>query len=255
MKDPVLVLIHGYPFDRSMWYPVVAALGTRVKALVPDLPGFGAAPALPGSPSMEGYADHIVNYLRSYGPTEAIFAGMSLGGYVALAIAEKYPNLTLGLGLVSSQAAADSDETREARYRMIEQLHSKGVQPAIDAALPKLFAPGKESIPELAQHPRDGAQQAGVAGLSWALEAMALRPDRTEFLSQFKKPVLIAHGTEDKFIPLQKARELAEKLDRPVTFSIPGAGHATPLEAPDVVANALARLADAVREHLKTPAT
>jgi pimeloyl-ACP methyl ester carboxylesterase len=250
MKEPVLILIHGYPFDRTLWYPVVAALGSRVKALLPDLPGFGSVPPLLSKPSMEGYADYVVNFTRSHGVEKAVFAGMSMGGYVALAIADKYPGMTLGLGLISSQAAADNKETKETRRKLIDRITSEGVQAAIAAIVPKLFARGGERNPELLQHPTQGAQQAGISGLTWAMEAMASRPDRTDLLSQFKHPILIAHGLEDQLIPIQKARQLAEKLDKLVSMPLPGAGHVTPLEAPDLLANALDRLMGAVREEL-----
>lgn len=248
MKEAPLVLIHGYPFDKTMWHPVVAAIGSRVKTLLPDLPGFGSAATLRQEPSIEGYADSIVEFTRSHGFKQAIYAGMSMGGYVALALAEKYPAEILGLGLISTQAAADTDETRAARQELIAKIRAKGVGAAIEGILPKMFAPGKEADEDLARFVRQGAERAGVAGLTWALQAMAARPDRTGFLRKFERPVLFAHGPADKIIPLEKAQALADQIPRAISAPIPKAGHATPLEHPDAVANALVRLVEKVRQ-------
>jgi 3-oxoadipate enol-lactonase len=251
MKEPPLLLIHGYPFNHTMWFSTIASLGANARVIAPDLPGFGKNPVRnEEKPSMRAYADYLARHLDENQQEHAIVAGMSMGGYVALAFAQKYPDRVLGLGLVSSQAAADSPEAKQARYEMIKKIGANGASVASEAILPKIFSAERGKKPELKQYPIEGAADAGVEGLCWALEAMAKRQDRTEFLQSLRIPVLIVHGSEDKILPGTKARQLAENCKHPILVELPGVGHASPLEAPDQVAAALARLVHKVREEI-----
>src|SRR2546426_7819016 len=122
MATPVLVLIHGYPFDHSMWDPVVALLPKSLQVLAPDLPGFGAARVSDADPSLDVMARSVAQLLDETKVGLAAVAGMSMGGYVALAFAEQYPAKLAGLGLISTQAGADAEEARAARRAMIERV-------------------------------------------------------------------------------------------------------------------------------------
>src|SRR5690606_15022458 len=122
MNDLPLVLIHGYPFDHTLWFSTIAALGNQARVICPDLPGFGREPVLESDPSMSGYAEYIARILDKNEVSRAVLAGMSMGGYVALAFADRYPKRLAGLGLISTQSAADSNEVREARREMIKKI-------------------------------------------------------------------------------------------------------------------------------------
>lgn len=253
MKDLPLILIHGYPFDHTLWYSVIASLGSNAKVLAPDLPGFGRTGAPPEQePSLELYADFILHFIERHGFSEAIVGGMSMGGYVALAFAEKYRERVAGLALISAQAAADTEEGRQNRRNLMGKIRKEGVSAAIGAILPKMFSTARTLSNDLRSFVVEGAERAGVEGLCWALEAMARRPSRTELVSSLEVPVLVAHGREDAIIPIAKARALAETCKLPQFAELRSAGHATPLEAPDDLAQALARLADSVRTHRAT---
>src|SRR5687768_10087170 len=241
MPDIPVVLIHGYPFDHTMWFSTIAALGTKARVIAPDLPGFGRNPVLRNkSPGLEHYADFLVGELARTGYEKAVVVGMSMGGYVALAFAEKYPDKLCGLGLISSQTAADSPDTKKARAETVKKIRSNGVSVVNDTIVPKMFSDGAPA--DLRRYPIEGAEKAGVDGLCWALEAMARRPDRTAILKSTDVPVLIVHGVEDKIVPNAKARALAEECRKAIFLEVPRAGHATPLEAPDAVAGGLMRL-------------
>jgi pimeloyl-ACP methyl ester carboxylesterase len=123
---------------------------------------------------------------------------------------------------------------------MIEKVRKEGTRAATEAAIPKLFTTPRE---DLARYALKGAERAGVAGITWALEAMARRPDRTQALRQLGKPILILHSTEDKFLPAARARDLATTLKAKYA-EIEGAGHCTPLETPEKVAAAIKDFAD-----------
>jgi len=111
-----------------------------------------------------------------------------------------------------------------------------------------MFAQAEPKNPDLKTYPEKAAEQGGVAGLCWAVEAMAKRPDRTALIRTLLHPVLVVHGTLDKIIPFAKARELAESCINPIFVEVTGAGHATPLEGPDQVASGLARLMNKCRQ-------
>lgn len=231
MKGLPLILLHGYPLDGSMWKPARKHLAWKGPVIAPNLWPSGAA-----EPSLDVVADDLAPLV----PGPAVIAGFSMGGYVALALAERHPHLVAALALINSQSAADSDEVRQGRRTMIEKVKKEGIRAATDAALPKLFA---KQDPELTRYPLKGAERAGVAGIVWALEAMARRPDRTALLQALQKPILIVHSAEDKFIPVARARDLANSLGAKYV-EIEAAGHCTPLEAPEKVAAALSNFAD-----------
>jgi pimeloyl-ACP methyl ester carboxylesterase len=249
VKDVPLLLVHGFPFEHTMWFSTIASLGSNAKVFAPDLPGFGKNPALTQQdPSLEALADFLVRFMDDNQLEKAVVAGMSMGGYVALAFAEYHPARLSGIGLISSQSAADSDETRKGRFETIKKIRKDGPPVIIDSLIPKMFAGDGSKNPDLRAYPERGAIAAGVDGLCWALEAMAKRPDRTALLRSLTMPVLIAHGMEDKIVPFAKARELAERCQKPTLIELPGVGHASPLEAPDQIAAGLARLMTKCRE-------
>jgi pimeloyl-ACP methyl ester carboxylesterase len=242
MSLPALILIHGYPFDHTLWKSVVLALNHETKIVTPDLPGFGDNPTESAEPSIDLMADDIAELMDFHNTRRAVIAGMSMGGYVALAFAERHPERLAGLGLVSTQAGADSEEGRNARRSLIEKVRHGGTRVALDALLPKMFSAGNEQNPELARFAIEGAENAGVDGICWALEAMARRPDRNFVLKKMSVPVAVIHGVEDKIVPLERARQMAELTPNAKFTELKNAGHASPLEAPDEVAAALSDL-------------
>ena len=253
MKERPVVLIHGYPFDHTLWYGVIAAMGTGVRVIAPDLPGFGRTPVLESEPSMDVYADYILEQLVRNNAESAFIAGMSMGGYVALAFAERYPERVAGLGLISTQAAADTEQVRAGRAAVIQKVEHGGPSAAAQALAGKMFSPTHAQDPELARVPFEGAERAGVRGITWALRAMASRPDRTDVVKKLAVPGLVVHGTEDQVIPVERARAMAALLNQPHFLEIKKAGHCTPLEAPDPIAEGLARLIQRARTSAQEP--
>ncbi len=243
MNATPLVLLHGYPFDHTMWNRVLTALPALPQVLTPDLRGFGQTPATPDAePSIDAMADDVFKLLEREQVPSAVVAGFSMGGYIALALAEQHRDRLAGLGLINSQPFADTEEARAGRRAMIEKVRREGPRAAVEGVLPKLFGAAHAQDPAFAGQVLAAAEQAGVAGITWALEAMARRPDRTAVLEQLNLPVLIAHSTEDQFIPVERARSLAERIPKVLYIEISGAGHCSPLEAPEIVAKGLAEL-------------
>jgi pimeloyl-ACP methyl ester carboxylesterase len=244
MKSDALILLHGYPFEHTLWDQVIPRLGSAVRVFAPDLRGFNGTPVGDAEPGLEVMAADVVELLDRERIKTAVLAGFSMGGYVALALAEHYAHRLGGLALINSQPFADTDEARAGRRALIEKVREEGPAAAADAALPKMFAAANAGRPELIRAVREGAERAGVAGITWALEAMARRPDRMAVLEKLTVPLLIFHTTEDGFVPLERVRGLARHLPTALHVHIetPGVGHCSPLEAPKAVAWALNEL-------------
>ena len=234
-----LVLIHGYPFDHTMWFGVIAALGAGVRVIAPDLRGFGKAGPPHGEPSMEEFARDIIAQLDRENIPRAVIAGMSMGGYVALAIAELAREKVAGLALINSQSFADTEEGRKGRRDLIAKVRAGGAAVAAQAAIPKMFAPSRTENPDFQRFVTQGADAAGIEGITWALEAMARRPDRSHILSDATFPTMVLHSADDQFIPIDKARKIAELNPLTHFATVKAAGHAAAVETPDDVANKL----------------
>lgn len=236
-----VVFIHGYPLDHTMWFGVIAALGAGVRSYTPDLPGFGKTAPLGGEPSIEALAHSVLDLLKRENVERAVIAGMSMGGYIALAMAEMAPQKFAGLALISSQPFADSDETRAQRREMIKKVRSEGAYAAAKAIIPKFFAPSRADDPTYQRFPLEGAEAAGIEGVSYALEAMARRADRSSLIANAPFPTLILHGAEDKIVPLEKAREVAALNPNAFFVPVKNSGHGAVIESPDEAAAALRR--------------
>jgi pimeloyl-ACP methyl ester carboxylesterase len=168
---------------------------------------------------------------------KAAIVGHSMGGYVALAFAHKYPQRTTGLGLIASQARADTPDRKAGRYQEAADLVTHGANTlAAEMSVKLTNDPGLQ-----AKLKRLILQQRPV-GLAQALRAMAERLDSTPFLPEFNFPVAIVHGLEDKLVPVERAREVKEKVKRGTLSELEGAGHMPMMEAPQAVAGEIRQL-------------
>ncbi|NCP87577.1 MAG: hypothetical protein CO094_08440 [Anaerolineae bacterium CG_4_9_14_3_um_filter_57_17] len=236
MMPPILLLIHGFPFDASVWRTFLPYIEPYFRVLTPDLSGFGKSLAAPAA-SLEENADQLAAFLAEEAPAGAFVAGHSMGGYIALALALRHPQQVLGLGLLSTQTAPDSPERAAARYQTAEQVAAQGMillaetMPAKLSADPGHTLPLREVI--LRQKP-----ESAIA----ALKAMADRPDSTSALAAFPRPVVILHGLADAAIPVERAREMKAALPIATLTELPDVGHMPFWESPKATAAAILEL-------------
>src|SRR5438093_4173329 len=137
MATMPLVLLHGYPFEHTMWDKVSARLTCDV--IAPDLRGFGGTPVGEAAPSVELMAGDVAQLLDQKKIHRAVLAGFSMGGYVALCFAVRYSERLDGFALINSNTLADTEEVRAGRRAMIEKVRREGARVAAEAAIPKLF--------------------------------------------------------------------------------------------------------------------
>ncbi|RFS24579.1 alpha/beta hydrolase [Chitinophaga silvatica] len=198
----VVVLIHGFSESAGLWHLQTNRLKNHYRVIVPDLPGTLAAP-LTQPLSIESMADYVYAILLEEDIKEAVVIGHSMGGYVALALAEKHPALIKGLGLFHSTAKADSEEKKENRSKSINLMQQYGADTFLRQTLPNMFSPAtKSKHPELIDACIKMGQECSLSALIAYYEAMKERPDRTAVLQQLKVPVLFVVGKDDNAVPL-----------------------------------------------------
>lgn len=230
-----LVLLHAFPVDSRMWTAVAPLITTGTPVLAVDLPGMGTAPLPDGEPSVEAAADAVAAVL----PGPAVIAGLSMGGYVALALAERRPELVRALGLLDTKAVADTGEAAANRSRIADEAERGGtVDPVRPMASALLGETTRATRPELAEQVAEWIDAQSPAGVAWSQRAMAARPDRTAVLRHWSAPALVLVGAEDGPTPPEQAAAMAGELGiEPVV--VPAAGHLTAVEQPAAVADAL----------------
>ncbi len=234
-----LVLLPAFPFDASMWHDVVSELDD-VPVLTVDAPGFGASPLPVGEPSLSAYAQAVVADLAELGVVRAVVAGLSMGGYVALAIAAERPAVLAGLALLDTKAEADGDQARANRLAMAAEAEGAAGNTVVLGLLEAGLSPiTLVNRPAVVATVREALRQAPVAGIAWAQRAMAARPDRLAALEMISAPALVLRGAHDAMTGAEAARHLAGHLAHVDLVEIPEAGHFTHAEAPAAVAGAL----------------
>lgn len=222
-----------------MWDEVAAILRAHGHTVIaPDLRGFGSAPLGSDEPDIERMVDDVLPLLDG----SAVIAGCSMGGYVALGIARRQPDGVAGLALVDSKATADAEAARAQRERIAALAEAGGDWSAgmLDGLLGATSRGGR---PDLVDRVRQSMEVAPAATVAWAQRAMADRPDGRDGLGALDVPVLALMGEEDTISPRAEQEIIVAAAPRARLVVLPGAGHLTPLEAPDAVAKALLELA------------
>jgi pimeloyl-ACP methyl ester carboxylesterase len=239
-----VVLLHAFPLERSMWVPVAERLAAAtVPAVTVDLPGLGESPLPDGAPDLAVSAAGVRDVLDRIGARRAVIVGVSMGGYVALALARRWPERVAGLGLVDTKAEADGDEARANRERIAAAVEgdagTRALAPLLDGLL---GATSHASRPAVVERVRAGLRAARPEGVAWSQRAMAGRADATALLPGLCRPAAVVVGAEDGLTPPSAAHALAVALPDAVLTVLPRAGHLSPLEDPDGVAGALLAL-------------
>lgn len=204
-----VVLIHGYPFNRSLWDEQVNALTNSYRVIVPDLRGFGESDASAGTATMNRLAQDVALLLDHLQISQAVIGGLSMGGYVALAFYKQFPSRVRALVLADTRAQADPEEGKQTRAQQAEKALTEGMAGIADAMLPKLLTPETVSKrPEAVRRVRDMMLKTKPEGAAAALHGMAEREDHTQLLPQITVPTLILVGSEDPITPVADSEKM-----------------------------------------------
>ena len=222
--------IHGFPLSSAMFdkqHDIEA-----VQHLVPDLPGFGGTPApVRGEITMDQYARRVLTELDRRGIARATFAGFSMGGYIALAIARIAPHRMDGLILIDTRETADTPEARQGRYDTIEKVRAEGIASVVESMLPKMLSANAPQ--EMRDRVREIMNSSSPEGVMAALEVMAERRDSTAVLPTLEVPTLIVVGAEDPITPPADAERMAAAIPNAKLVKIAGAAHLSNFEKAD----------------------
>jgi pimeloyl-ACP methyl ester carboxylesterase len=229
-----VMLIHGFPLCRRMWEPQVEALvkaGFRV--ICPDLPGFGETPPLHGTVSMDDYADAVIALLDQLGIDQGVIGGMSMGGYVLLNLAERYPQRLVAALYLVTRAAGDDSAGKVRRQELADQVRSGNLTVVPEVFESLLFAPQTpRQRPELVARVRGWMDAASPEGVAVGLLAMRSRRDYLELLPELHVPALVVGAALDLAIPPAHSETLAAGLPDAELHIIADAGHLANLEQP-----------------------
>jgi pimeloyl-ACP methyl ester carboxylesterase len=235
--EPVL-LLHAFPLSGAQWEPQIGALAERHTLLVPDLPGFGGSPA-PAEPyTLDDVADSLAATLDRYRMERVAVCGLSMGGYVALAMLRRHPARLAKLVLADTRATADTEQARAGREENARLAETSGSAAIADKMLPTLLSPA--APPALAAHLRALIIASPPRGIALALRAMAQRPDSSDLLPTISAPTLVIVGADDALTPPDEARRMQAAIPGSQLTVIPGAGHIANMEQPEAFSQALA---------------
>lgn len=227
-----VVLLNPFPFDRRVWTDNVPALleaGCRVIRF--DYPGFGPAAPAGAVPaySIAGLADGVLALCDRLQVQAPVLLGMSMGGYVALAVAARAPDRLAGLILADTRANADDPATRAGRADALATIRDRGVDAYLERSLPRLLAP--DVRPEMLARAHALAERRAPA-LTAGIAALRDRPDRTAELPRLAVPTLVVVGTHDQISPPPVMHAMAAAIPGARAVEMAGAGHLSNLEAP-----------------------
>ena len=234
-----VVLLHGFPFRGAIWHEQQQRLSGRYRVITPDLRGHGQSPAPPGIYEMELLARDVLALLDALLIEKAVILGHSMGGYVALAAWKLAPERFLALGLIASQAGADTEEARAGRNKLAEKVAAEGSKVVAEAMLPKLFASQLPAGAPLVDQVRQMILNTSCAAIVGSLKGMAQRADSGPLLPDVNVPVLILSGDKDQIIPAEKAPAMAAALPAATLANIANAGHLPMLEQPQATTTAI----------------
>jgi pimeloyl-ACP methyl ester carboxylesterase len=227
-----LLLVHGWPHDRTMWAGQLGGLATYARVLAPDLRGAGSS-TVRGPYTMDQYADDLVAFLDSLGLASAVVCGLSMGGYIAFSMLRRHRDRIRGLILADTRATADTEEARANRGRLITLIEQEGMTALAARQLPSSVARSTlERQAPLAETVRQMMASAPPEGAIGALRAMAERPDSTPLLGTIDVPAVVIGGAEDAITPPDVLREMAAAIPNGRIELLEHAGHLAPLERP-----------------------
>jgi len=238
-----LLMIHGFPLDRTLWRSQIEGLQSVARVIAPDLRGFGGSGAAPETMTMDEYAADLKALVDSLNLKQVVLCGLSMGGYVALAFLARYPDAVQGLILANTRAGADSEQAREGRHAAAKKAFDEGVAAIADAMLPKMLTEATIAHrPRLTASVRSMMAGQHPAGVAAALRGMAARPDRTPLLGSIHVPTLIITGQADTLIPVSESEAMNEAIPGSQLVIIPDAAHLSNVEAPEAFNGAVREL-------------
>ena len=228
-----LLFVHAFPLSKAMWQPQVEDLAHAYRVITIDLRGHGESETMLWNYSLEDYAADIIGLLDHLEISEAVFIGLSMGGYTLFSLYRTYSARVKALVLADTRAQADNRDGKVGRRAMAQVAVKKGTSTIADLMLPKLLAPSTvQQRPEIVEQVRSMILQTKPEGIITDLMAMAARQDSTDLLGKISCPTLIVVGEEDQATPPTESQYIADRIAGSTLVTIPAAGHLSNFEQP-----------------------
>ena len=244
MSAGTVLLLHAFPCAGEMWSAQADALSAAGwDVIVPDLPGFGASDLLDDEPDLDAVAAVILRELDAQGVGRAVVGGLSLGGYLAMALLRAAPQRFSAVMLCDTKGTADSPEAAGNRRRLAQAVLDDPA--STGRVLRQSVLPGLLGETTFATRPQVVARverwldEARPETVAWYQRAMAARPDSLAMLASLSIPALVLWGDEDAISPEPEQRAMLEALSHATAQVVAGSGHLAAVEAPDAVSEAL----------------
>ncbi|HUK86507.1 MAG TPA: alpha/beta fold hydrolase [Terriglobales bacterium] len=246
-EGPPVVLLHPFPANHEVWMPVAERLSAKYRCILPDLRAHGDSEAGAGPALMSRHAQDLNRICEQAAVGKAVFAGVSIGGYVLFEFWRQSPERAHALIFCDTRASADSDEARAARLKSAEDVLQSGPEPFFDALLPKLLGETtRRERPDLVEQARKMMARMLTERIAAVQQGMAARPDSIPTLATITVPTLVLAGEEDTLTPRTDAEVIAKGIPGSQLKLIPRAGHFAPFEQPDETAAALLAFLDSL---------
>lgn len=245
-RGSAIVLLHGFPFNRSMWRDQMEALSVKHRVIAPDLRGHGETPVT-GSATMEEMAEDVAVLMDSLDIERAVIGGLSMGGYVAFAFTRLHPERVRALVLADTRAQADTEEARRNREAMANRALQEGMEAIAEAQMPKLLVPKTlREEPEKVARVREMIVGTNPEGAAAALRGMKARRDQSDLLPRLNVPTLIIVGSEDQLTPPTDAEIMHHEIRGSRLEIIKGTGHISNVECPEEFNHAFVSFLDTI---------
>ncbi|MCX4451450.1 alpha/beta fold hydrolase [Streptomyces sp. NBC_01789] len=237
---PVL-LIHGHPFNRTLWAPQSQALAEAgYRVITPDLRGYGRSSVTPGKVFLSDFADDLAALLDHLGVERAVVGGVSMGGQIAMEFQRRHPQRVRALVLSDTSAPAETEEGKEFRNRLADRLLAEGMDGYASEVIDKMLAAyNVAAMPEVAGRVLGMMRATDPQGAAAALRGRAERPDYRDTLAAVRKPVLVVVGADDVYTPVADAEAIRDLVPDATLAVIEKAGHLPGAEQPESFNGAL----------------
>ncbi|UOQ65787.1 alpha/beta fold hydrolase [Hymenobacter volaticus] len=232
-SKPTIVFLHGFLESNEIWHDFLRDFPTDYNTLCPNLPGYGPDATPPADYSVEAAAEYVQRYLSEQHAHRVLLVGHSMGGFVALAFAEKYPGQVAGLCLFHSSASAEKEEDHERHQRNRDFLAQHGVEAYTEEFLKPQFSPShRESMTNEVVLLQRVAAAVPLEIALGSLDALTRRAERYDVLRKATYPVLFIAGKDDKAVPLEKIHKESLLADHSMVLWLANVGHVGFLERP-----------------------
>jgi len=242
-NGPPLIFLHGFCESLEIWNDFTPAFSDKFRTVAIDLPGFGASSSLAREFTIDQVGDAVHTWLKKNQLSDFIIIGHSLGGYVALSLAERHGANVKGICLFHSTVFPDSDEKKENRNKVAKFVREHGVLPYVDTFVPGLFADKKDAAIATTHRIAARTDQATLTGY---LAAMRDRPDRSDWWKKAEIRKLVIAGTQDTLVPIEGSREMAQIGRNLQYFELEKTAHMGFFEAKNDSQLIITRFADAL---------